>query len=125
MHAVLAVSSYHAGRQVSRDDYSLVNIVNHQNTAIKLYDEEIINFTMSKWPQLLDTTMLLFMFKVSRPAQFYPFMYQHYIRQHNLRLAIGKPLFPMPCAFSNYQEGHNFGQITGKSKHKLSYFCGT
>jgi hypothetical protein len=75
MHAILAVSSYHASRQVSRDDYSLVNIADHQNTAIKLYDEEILNFTTSKGPQLLDTTMLFFMSKVSRPAHFYLAVY--------------------------------------------------
>lgn len=77
MHAVLAVSSYHAARQVRGDDYSLVNVVDHQNAAIKLYDEEILNFTVSKGPQLLDTTMLLFMFKVSISARFHLPMSQH------------------------------------------------
>ncbi|CRG87158.1 hypothetical protein PISL3812_04174 [Talaromyces islandicus] len=68
MHAVLAVSSYHAGRQLRRDDSSLVNVIDHQNAAMKLYDEEILHFTVSKGPQLLDTTMLLFMFKATQSA---------------------------------------------------------
>jgi len=64
LNAILAVSCYHAGRQASEDDYPPIDLFDHHNTAIYLYRNELDTYTGSQGMQLLDTTMVLFLFYV-------------------------------------------------------------
>lgn len=66
LHAILAVSYFHAGRQSSRTDLLPFDVVDHQNTALKLYRDELDTYTSSQGPQLLDTVMVLFLSYVRR-----------------------------------------------------------
>jgi Fungal specific transcription factor domain len=66
LHAILAVSCYHASRQANKDEYSPIDVVDHQNTALKLYHDQLDTYNGSQGVQLLDTTMVLFLFKVRR-----------------------------------------------------------
>lgn len=65
LHAILAVSCYHAGRQENKGDYSPSDVVDHHTAAVTLYRNELDTYTGSKGVQLLDTTMVLFLFNVS------------------------------------------------------------
>ena len=64
LHAILAVSCYHAGRRPANGHYPWLDIADHRNTAIKLYRDELDTYTGSQGVQLLDTTMVLFLFHV-------------------------------------------------------------
>lgn len=66
LHAVLAVSCYHAGRKGGRNYYPTDDVVDHQNTAVGLYRKELDACAESHGLQLLDTTMVLFLFRVGR-----------------------------------------------------------
>lgn len=66
LHAILAVSCYHAGRQKSSDVYPLCDALNHEHTAVTLYRDEVDNYTGSQGVQLLDTAMVLFLSNVRR-----------------------------------------------------------
>ncbi|RDW58181.1 hypothetical protein BP6252_13592 [Coleophoma cylindrospora] len=68
LHAILAVSCYHAGRQASKGDYPPSDVFDHQNTAIQLYRNELNTYTGSQAVQLLDTTMVLFLFHATQSA---------------------------------------------------------
>ncbi|PMD40625.1 hypothetical protein L207DRAFT_554328 [Hyaloscypha variabilis F] len=68
LHAILAVSCYHAGRQTSNGDYPSSDVINHQNTAVKLYHEELNSFTGPPGVQILDTTMVLFLYNATQCA---------------------------------------------------------
>lgn len=68
LHAILAVSCYHVGRQASKDEYPPFDVFDHHNTAINLYRNELDTYTGSQGMQLLDTTMVLFLFYVRRQA---------------------------------------------------------
>ena len=105
LHAILAVSCYHAGRQGSMDDYPVTDVVDHQNTAVELYRKELNACTQSHGMQLLDTTMVLFLFRV-RVANFPCHIFhqagsQRKFRQRNAPLIIGPLTFVMPGGFSN------------------------
>ncbi|OKL56438.1 hypothetical protein UA08_08160 [Talaromyces atroroseus] len=65
LHAILAVSCYHAGRQGSKDDYPITDVADHQNTAVELYRKEQ---NMSYGVQLLDTTIVLFLCRATQCA---------------------------------------------------------
>jgi hypothetical protein len=64
LHAILAVSCYHAGRQASEGSYPRQVIIDHRNTAVKLYRNELDTCTGSQGTQLLDTAMVLFLYNV-------------------------------------------------------------
>jgi len=65
LHAILAVSCYHAGRQASNDDYPPSDVIDHQQTAVKLYRDELDACAGSPGVSLLDTTMIFFLYNVS------------------------------------------------------------
>lgn len=66
LHAILAVSCYHSGRRENKNDYSTADANDHRNTAETLYRRELDAFTdLPQGVRLLDTTMILFLFKVS------------------------------------------------------------
>jgi hypothetical protein len=66
LHAILALSYYHAGRQMGNSDYPPSDVIDHQNTALKLYHDQLDTYTESQGVQLLDTAMVLFLFNVCR-----------------------------------------------------------
>ncbi|KAE9367713.1 hypothetical protein N431DRAFT_416495 [Stipitochalara longipes BDJ] len=67
-HAILAVSCYHAGRQASNNDYPPSDVIDYQNTAVKLYRDELDTCAASPRVQLLDTTMVLFLYNATQCA---------------------------------------------------------
>jgi hypothetical protein len=71
LDAILAVSCYHAGRQARKGDELPFDVVDHQNTALKLYRDELDTYTGSKGLELLDTTMVLFLYNVRRQASIF------------------------------------------------------
>jgi hypothetical protein len=110
LHAVLAVSCYHAGRQASEGENPIFDVVDHQNTAIKLYSNELDAYTGLQGVQLLDTMMVLFLFNVRKQAFIFDLArYQHQARQHNLPSAVGLLTFLMRGNFLHYLVGQKFG----------------
>jgi hypothetical protein len=110
LHAILAVSCYHAGRQLSKDDYSPLDVVDRQNTAIKLYRDELDTYIGSQGVQLLDTTMVLFLFNVRKqPCIFDPVRYQNQTRQHNPPSVVGLLAFLMLRSFLDCLVGQKSG----------------
>lgn len=66
LHAILAVSCYHAGRRDNKNGDSDADVNDHHHTAETLYRKELDVYTdLPHGVRLLDTTMILFLFRVS------------------------------------------------------------
>lgn len=66
LHAILAVSGYHSGRQVNKNDLSAADVNDHHNTAENLYRQELDAYAdLPQGVRLLDTTMILLLFRAS------------------------------------------------------------